>query len=87
LTDTKHADALATIERLHALGATHVRVNDGEVEVRFDRVFVPLKPPDSIPVRLDGDEVVMSADDVQLMRDELESLREMRRRVEAAGLI
>lgn len=82
-----HASALEVIAKLHALGATYVKVDD--LEVKFDRVFVPLNsvPSSTIDVELDGDNVSMSAGEVQAMRDELEVLREMRRAVEALGVI
>lgn len=81
-----HASAMEVIRELHSLGATQVKVD--LIEVRFDRVFVPLKPVEaSIPVQFDGDEITLSASEVQAMRDELEHLRSIRSSVEALGVL
>lgn len=82
-------NTLATIRELHALGATHVRVRD--VEVRFDRVFVPLKPVETseptLAVEIDGDEVMVSRKEVEALRDEVEFLRSFKSSAEALGVL
>jgi len=71
-------DALATIRELHALGATSVRV--GDIEVRFERVFRPLQPVHvELPVR--------DAEELERLRTENETLRELRASVERLGLV
>jgi hypothetical protein len=71
-------DPLQTIRELHALGATSVRV--GDIEVRFERVFRPLQPVTAeLPVR--------DAEELDRLRVENETLRELRASVERLGLV
>jgi len=86
MTKESQADALATIRALHELGATHVIVGSDHVEVKFDRIFVPVLPKHEEPKPL-GPEVTISTHEYESLRDEVESLRSRVNSATALGLI
>lgn len=83
-----HASALAVVRELHGLGATEVEVGPEHVAAKFDRVFVPVSAKTTMPITSgNGDEIAMSADDVQALKDENEHMKSLLRTLEERGVL